>query len=128
MGATSVLFNDASESFTNVLANNLDLRITAVVPSDAISGPITVVTSHGNVTSTALFQVPSPKLNLTINPAYGLGFRWPSTSTTWVLEETENLHAGPWTPVVLTPIITNGETRVTIGTPSGNRFYRLKRN
>jgi len=127
-GATSVLFNGSSASFTNALTNNLDLRITAVVPPDAISGPITVVTPHGNVTSTALFQVPPPKLNITLSSSTGLQFRWPSASSAWVLEETEELHAGSWTPVVQTPVMTNGETKATLGTPAGNRFYRLKRN
>ncbi|MGH9555575.1 MAG: hypothetical protein ACRD2Y_07105, partial [Terriglobales bacterium] len=83
-GATSVLFNGASASFTNALTNNLDLRITAVVPPDAISGPITIVTPHGNVTSTTSFQVPSPALSLTFNPANELQVRWPGTSSAWV--------------------------------------------
>jgi len=72
--------------------------------------------------------VPSPKLNLASNLAAGLEFRWPNTSSAWTLEETENLHAGPWMPVLLTPIRTNGESRITLDTPAGDRFYRLKRN
>ena len=63
-GATSVLFNGASATFTNAPTNNLDLRITAIVPPDAISGPITIVTPHGSVTSTASFQVLPPPLTI----------------------------------------------------------------
>jgi hypothetical protein len=106
----------------------LDLRITALVPPDATSSRITIVTPHGNVTSTALFQVPPPKLFCTISSATGLELKWPSTSSAWVLEETEDLNAGQWTPVAQTPVMPNGETLVTLATPSGNRFYRLKRN
>jgi hypothetical protein len=50
-GATSVLFNGASASFTNAATTNLDLRVTAVVPPDATSGPITIMTPHVSVTS-----------------------------------------------------------------------------
>jgi hypothetical protein len=60
-GATSVLFNGVSASFANAPTNNIDLKITAIVPPDAISGPITIVTPHGNVTSTATFQVLPPR-------------------------------------------------------------------
>src|SRR5206468_1584626 len=85
-GATSVLFNGASASFTNAATTNLDLRITALVPPDVISGPITIVTPHGSATTTAAFQVPPPKLALTFNAATGLELKWPSTSKSWVLE------------------------------------------
>jgi hypothetical protein len=59
-GATSVLFNGTSGSFTTADDNNLDLRITAFVPLDATSGPITIITPHGNVTSSASFTVLPP--------------------------------------------------------------------
>ena len=126
-GATSVLFNGASASFTNALTNNLDLRITAVVPSDAISGPITVVTPHGSATTSTSFQVPLPRLALSLTGP-NLLIRWPGTSTAWVLEETADLVYGPWTPVTQTPIMTNGETRMLLEMSAEHNFYRLKRN
>lgn len=65
-GATAVLFNGVGASFTNHSANNLDLRITAVVPPDATSSPITIRTPHGDVTTTAVFTVlPLPALAFT---------------------------------------------------------------
>jgi subtilisin family serine protease len=127
-GATAVLFNGANASFTNAPTNNFDLRITAVVPPDAISGPITIVTPHASVTSTASFQVPPPKLAFTFNAANGLEFKWPSTSTAWMLEAAGDLSKGVWTPLAGTFLMTNGETKVTLPSPAGNRFYRLKRN
>jgi len=83
-GATSVFFNGASASFTNALTNNLDLRITAIVPLDATSSSITMVTPHGNVTSTASFQVLPPSLTVRLTSAYELEITWPATSTEFV--------------------------------------------
>jgi len=55
-GATSVLFNGVSADFTVTS----DLRITTTVPLDATTGPITVVTPAGSVTSANEFKVPAP--------------------------------------------------------------------
>ena len=127
-GATSVLFNGATASFTNALTNNVDLRITAIVPPEATSGPITIVTPHGNATSTAIFQVPPPRLALSRSFARTLEIKWHSTSAAWMLEATEGLSSGLWMPASGTLLLTNGETRVTLPAQAGTRFYRLKRN
>jgi hypothetical protein len=127
-GAASVLFNGAIASFTSALTNNLDLRLTAIVPPEATSGPITIVTPHGNVTSTAIFQVPPPRLALTRSSAKTLEIKWHSTSAAWMLEATEGLSSGLWMPASGTLLLTNGETRVTLPAQAGTRFYRLKRN
>jgi Domain of unknown function (DUF1929)/Carboxypeptidase regulatory-like domain/Glyoxal oxidase N-terminus/IPT/TIG domain len=53
-GATNVTFGDfAASSFTI----DSDTRIRAIVPPDAVSSPITVVTSNGTATSAASFVV-----------------------------------------------------------------------
>ncbi len=127
-GATSVLFNGASASFTNALTNNLDLRITAVLPPDATSGPITIVTPHGSATSSASFQVLPPPLSITFNSTAGLQISWPATSSAFVPEVSEDLSNGSWTPVAQAPVIANEQSKVTLAAPAGNRFYRLKRN
>ena len=127
-GATNVLFNGASASFTNALTNNFDLRITAVVPPDAISGPITIFTPHGNVTSTALFQVLPPPLTIRVTSASELEIIWPATSPEFVLEESENLLAGTWTPITQIPVRANGQSKLMLNAPTGKRFYRLKKN
>jgi len=125
-GATSVLFNGTSASFTNALTNNLDLRITAVVPPDAISGPITIVTPHGNVTSTATFQVRPPPLTVRSISTSEYEITWPATGNAFVLEVSETLTAGSWTPVVQVPRVENGQSKLTLVAPVGHRFYRLK--
>ena len=127
-GATSVLFNGVRASFTNAPTNNFDLRVTAVVPPEASSGPIAVVTPHGSETTTASFQVPLPKLAFTFNAATGHEVKWPSTNTAWMLEAAEDLSRGVWTPIAGTLVLTNGETKVTLPPSAGNSFYRLKRN
>ena len=127
-GATSVLFNGASASFSNALTNNLDLRITAVVPPDASSGAITVNTPHGDVTSSATFQVLPPKLSIVFNAASGVEITWPATSSAIVLEATDDLTGGTWTPVTESPVVEAGQSRLHIAAPGGTRFYRLKGN
>jgi thermitase len=127
-GATSVLFNGASATFTNALTNNLDLRITAVVPPDASSGAITVNTSRGDVTSSATFQVLPPKLSIVFNAATGLEITWPATSSTIALQTTDDLASGTWVPVTESPVVEAGQSRLHIAAPTGNRFYRLKGN
>ncbi len=52
-GATKVLFNGVSASFTAVSAS----RIQALVPATATTGPITVTTPSGSVTSVGVFTV-----------------------------------------------------------------------
>ncbi|MBI4560079.1 MAG: hypothetical protein HY706_21000 [Candidatus Hydrogenedentes bacterium] len=127
-GATSVLFNGASASFTNAPTNNFDLRITAVVPPDAASGPITVVTPHGNVTSTASVQVLPPPLTIRRAGANELEIAWPATSGEFVLEFSEDLTANSWNPVTQLPLRANGQSKLALTAPTGKRFYRLKRN
>jgi hypothetical protein len=125
-GATGVLFSGASASFTNAPTNNLDLRITAVVPPDAISGPITIVTPHGNVTSTVLFRVLPPPLSVRFNGANELEVAWYATSTNFVLEVSETLSVGAWTPVTQGIVRADGESRFRPAASPGARFYRLK--
>jgi len=125
-GATSVLFNSASATFTNAPTNNLDLRITAVVPSDAISGPITIVTPHGKVTSTTFFHVLPPPLTVQLAATNELEITWPATSTAFVLEEAAVLNPASLVPVSQAPFMANGESKLTLTPSTGIRFYRLK--
>lgn len=127
-GATTVLFNGASASFSNALTNNLDLRITAVVPPDAASGAITIVTPHGNVTSSQWFQVLPPTLSIAFTPATGVEIAWPATTSATALETTDDLVNGTWTSVTQSPMVETGWSRLRIASPQGTRFYRLKGN
>jgi hypothetical protein len=127
-GATAVFFNGTSAAFTNSPTNNIDLRITAVVPADATSGPITIVTPHGSATSPASFQVLPPALAIRLTGAKGLEIAWPATSPEFLLETSEDLVTCSWTAVTGTFLMANGATKLTLSAPAGKRFYRLKRN
>jgi hypothetical protein len=126
-GATSVSFNGASATFTNALKNNLDLKITAIVPPDATSGPITVLTPHGSVTSTNLFDVLPPPLTARLTGANELDITWPATSSAFVLEVSADLRAGSWLAVLQSPVVANGQSSLKQTPGLGSRFYRLRK-
>ena len=124
-GATAVLFGKGSAAFANAPTSNLDLRITAMVPPDATSGPITVITPHGSVTSTATFQVLPPPLSIARVDEGRVEVRWPATSDAMVLETTDDLAAVGWRPVLEVPRRADGQS-VSVLSPAGQRFYRLR--
>ena len=108
------------------LTNNFDLRITAVVPPDATSGRITIVTAHGNVTSTASFQVLPPPLSISLSATDGVVIRWPATGSAFVLEATDDLAAGSWSVVYGLTMDLGQETRIDVPAPKRVRFFRLR--
>ena len=126
-GATSVSFNGASATFTNALKNYLDLKITAIVPPAATSGPITVLTPHGSITSTNFFDVLPPPLTARLTGANELDITWPATSSAFVLEVSADLSTGSWLPVAQSPIVANGQSSLKQTPGLGSRFYRLRK-
>jgi len=124
-GATAVLFNGTDAGFTNGPANYLDLRLTAVVPPEATSGPITILTPHGDVTSANSFQVLPPPLSVALSSVGGLELTWPATSRALELESTDNLSPALWSPVTVPFTRTNGATRVMIPAGPKGRYFRL---
>src|SRR3989441_2974378 len=68
-GATAVLFNSVSASFTV----NSATAITATVPAGASSGPISVATSGGTASSAGSFTVIPPPTITSFSPASGGG-------------------------------------------------------
>jgi len=116
-GATAVLFNGASASFTIAPTNNLDLRITAVVPPDATSGPITILTPHGNVTSTTVFQVLRPTIAVASSSPTELTLSW--TGTNFVLQSSTELRT--WTQ-----LFPPGSSNAVISINRSPVFFRLR--
>lgn len=53
---------------------------------------------------------------------------WRATSVGFSLEESDDLSGALWNPVLSPPTVTNGETKVTLTPPTGDRFYRLRSN
>jgi subtilisin family serine protease len=116
-GATVVLFNGASATFTNAPADNLDLKITATVPANAISGPITIITPHGNVTSSAAFTVIRPALTITRIADQELNLSW--AGSTFSLESSADLR-------VWNQISSPGAISATIAIQDQHAFFRLR--
>lgn len=70
-GATSVTFNGSAATFTV----DSDTQVTAIVPDDATSGPISLVTPNGTAASPGSFtvEIPPPPPSITaMNPTHGL--------------------------------------------------------
>lgn len=129
-GATRVLFNGASSLFNAwTIGSFVDSKLTAVVPSDATTGPITVETPHGNGTSPASFEVirPEPVLVLSAQrqPDGGVELSAPWVGLNMVLEASASLAP----PIVWQPIYTNApDTALKLTIPGAEqatqRFYR----
>src|SRR5262249_16839181 len=120
-GATTVLFNGASAVFTNALSNNIDVRITAIVPPDATDGPIDIHTPHGDVTSTNSFVVLLPRLVARTPPSGAVEISWAATATNITLEAAADLDSGVWATVTQALIRTNGYTFLQTDVGLGNR-------
>ena len=94
-------------------------------------GPLT----GGNYTLTggywsaaaSLIQEPGgPQLSIAVNPDSTITIRWPSPSTGYVLQQTENVATG-WTNSALA-VADNGSVRSVTFVPQGPRHYfRLRR-
>ncbi len=81
----------------------------------------------------AAIQTPgAPLLTITRNPANGaVTVSWPAPADGWVLDQTGAVASPPgaisWSQVAF-PYQTNATTiSITVPSPSGNRFYRLRK-
>ncbi|MEO8426214.1 MAG: IPT/TIG domain-containing protein [Verrucomicrobiota bacterium] len=125
-GATSVLFDGIGAAFSNAVNDDLDLNITAVVPPDATSGPITIVTPHGSVTSTNSFVfLPLPALAAALTTDGKLSLSWPNTFSGFVLESTPSLTPPNWQPGVEVPKTNNTRWELSSPLNSSERYFRL---
>ncbi len=76
---------------------------------------------------TFFLQLP-PRLAMRLIGTGELEIVWPLTSAAFLLEECDDLSRALWTPILLSPTVTNGQSRVTFVPPTGDRFYRLRQN
>jgi len=132
-GVTRVLFHGVEARFTPLTNthNFYDRRLTAVVPSGATTGPITIETPQGNGTSTSVFEVLEgpPSLLAVIEADRTLVLSWPATpaSAGYLLEATPTLGSPVWSPVGQV-VETSGPWNRARVVPSGRgQFYRLKK-
>lgn len=126
IGATAILVGGANATFTHGLGKTLDLRLTFVVPPDAISGPITVVTPYGTATSATSFQVLPPPLSARGTSGGQVEVAWSAIGNNFILEWAPDLSTSAWQTVAAQPLISNGRSRVIDSGTEGVRFYRLR--
>jgi len=80
------------------------------------------------LTPSTFFLDLQPRLTIRFVSASQLEITWRSTSATYSLEETDELSGTSWSQVLSPPVVNNGVTKVTLVPPSGNHFYRLRKN
>lgn len=68
---------------------------------------------------------PEPVLEVVQWNASGLVIRWPADAGAYRLEATVDLLAGPWWPVEVTPVLSNGFYHVQFVPTDAQRFFRL---
>jgi hypothetical protein len=75
----------------------------------------------------AIQQPGAPHLDIRRGLSGSVQIVWPHPSTGFVLEETPTLVSPTWTTTLTPPSQIGGENVVTVPTPTGNRFYRLRK-
>ena len=66
-------------------------------------------------------------LTITVNQDHLLEMKWPLSATSYVLETTLSLNAGPWVPVTTSITSANGWKIHTTDSSPGRAFFRLKK-
>lgn len=129
-GVTQVEFSGVAASFIEFTSE----RLLAIVPTNAPSGPVRVVTQFGAALSKDVFEVigpaPPPQLALSIRATAQnrLELSWSADSANFVLQFSDSLQvAGPWSNLS-TLSETIGERKVvTLDATANQRFFRLVR-
>lgn len=85
---------------------------------------------HGAVkpglTPETFFQELPPPIAVRLTSASELEMAWPAAAVGYSLEVSHDLSGVSWTPVTSLPTVTDGEAKVTLARPQGDRFYRLR--
>jgi hypothetical protein len=128
IGTMGVDFNGASA--TSFVVNN-NSNLSAVVPAGVITGPISVATPAGVVTSTNIFNAtpvePLPVLAVALVVGK-VQVSWPASLTNFVLQFQDGFSAKPHWAAVTTPPTIAGDVKYVIDSrTSPARMYRLHR-
>ena len=124
-GVTAVAFNGANATFTVNSAN----QITAIVPSNAVTGAISVITAGGLATS-GTFTVTAPVI--TTPPTLSIAFSantvilsWPTNAASFNLQQNPDLSLTNWSAYVGVVTMNGTNKVVTLTVPTGKMFFRL---
>ena len=129
-GATGVNFNGVSADFVpSTNGNFLDLQLVVTVPLNATTGPITIETRHGNVTTTNSFSLlVRPALTMRPLPDKTVELSWPAISG-FALQRADSLAStSVWVgATILSSRVAEGIRYATLTNSVPNRFFRLHR-
>lgn len=125
-GTTAVKFGGVSAPFTLNSGN----KITATVPSEAATGPISVIAAGGLATSASTFTVESlvltPPTLFISHAGSNVIVSWSTNATGYTLQQNTNLNPTNWTTYP-DPVTISGTNKIATLTPSpGNLFLRLR--
>ncbi|MEW6303449.1 MAG: IPT/TIG domain-containing protein [Verrucomicrobiota bacterium] len=119
---TAVLFNGVTAGFTVDSGSQL----TATVPANATTGPITVTSPDGSDVSDQHFQF-LPSLFVAPLPNQELLLSWPAASSDFTLEYTFSLSPANWFPAPNPTTVVGDQIRATNSTASGIQYFRLRK-
>jgi hypothetical protein len=117
-GATWISNNVPNGFWLSVASSADGNQLVLVSMGDQSFNPIPIYISK---------TTPSPRLNLAPSRS-NLAFSWLVPSTDFMLQQNLDLTTTNWTDVTNTPVLnlTNLQEEVTLPSPPGNSFYRLK--
>jgi hypothetical protein len=121
---SDVLFNGVNAEFTP--GNNTQL--TAIVPTNATTGPISVVAPAGTGVSAGNFIVDAIRLSIKLLTNGPVVLSWTTNATGFSLQANTNLNStNSWIAVTNLPVVTGGKNTVTNSPTNSAMFFRLKK-
>jgi len=132
LGVVSVKFSGVETEFLEFQSE----RLLAFVPKNATTGPVTVTTRAGTVTSSGVFTVTGappppitpPSLSIRATGQGQLVLAWPVASVGFVLQSADELSASTrWNPIEIPAVTVQERFVVTVQLSAQQRFYRLAR-
>lgn len=131
-GVLSAKFNGVEAEFLEFQSE----RLLAFVPKNATTGPVTVTTRAGTITSSAIFTVTGaarppitpPTLSIRSTGQGQIELRWPAASVGFVLQSADELSASTrWNLVDVPPVTVQERLVVTLQLSAQQKFFRLAR-
>ncbi|MFN3409409.1 MAG: hypothetical protein ACK45B_10475 [Limisphaerales bacterium] len=129
LGASQVLFGGVPASSFTVLSN---FAVRATVPTNAVSGPLTLTAPAGTTVSAGVFlldnEIPVPPLTASLTGAGQIQLAWLTNVIPFTLQATTN-PADPagWANVATPPVALGNSNVVTEPATNALKFYRLKK-